>query len=393
MLNDTTLRALKPKDRAYKKSDREGLYIYVMPSGGKSWRVKYRFGGKEKTYVIGMYPAISLANARKHLARIKEQLASGIDPNAEKQAEAQAAQDAIQNTFENIALQWFEIKQADKTLKHRQDVTSKLNRFIYPTFRTRNISTITAKEMLVCLRKIESKGIYETCKKTLGICNQIFSFAVGEGKTDINICAELGKQLKSVETEQYAHITDKKAFGELLRKIDDYPHGLLVKIGLQLAPLVFVRPSELIKAPWTEFDLDNALWKIPAKRMKKRKEHLVPLSKQVLSLLQGLHDITGDTPFLFMNWNTGKPITTDGLRQGLRRLGYDKDTMTTHGFRHSASTMLNELGFNRDWVERQLAHIEKNKVRDTYNQAEYLDDRRRMMQEWANYLDGLKAEG
>ncbi len=387
-LTDSKLRVIKDKGKYF---DGGGLYLFVTSSGGRIWRIDYRHEGKYKTYVVGHYPTITLAQARQTLADIKVTLKSGVDPQAEKQAQKQATFEDIQNTFENIALFWLEKKQSDKTPKHRQDITSKLERFIYPTFKTRSINAITSKEMLECIRKMEAKGILETAKKTLGICSQIFSFAVGEGIVDINICAGLNRQLESAPVKHFAFITDKKLFAKLLSDIDRYPHGVLIKTALQIAPYVFLRPSELINAAWQEIDLDNALWTIPETRMKLRRKHLVPLSSQVVELLQGLYEVTGDTPYLFANWNKrNKPITIDGLRQGLRRLGYDKDTMTTHGFRHTASTMLNELGFNRDWIERQLAHTEQNSVRATYNHAEHLQERRRMMQEWANYIDGLK---
>ncbi len=387
-LTDAKCRALKEGGKYF---DGGGLYLHVFPSGTKSWKIDYRFEGKYRTYTAGKYPVVTLSEARETLLHIKRQLAQGICPSSEKRAARQAAEDAKAHTFEAVASKWLETKHTHKTPKHRQDITSKLERFIFPRFRSRDIKTITAQEMLECVRRIEDKGLFETTKKTLGICKQIFSFAVGEGILEANVCAELGKQLKSAPVKHFAAITERKEFAQLLRDIDAYPHGVLIRIALQLEAHVFLRPGELVNAPWSEIDFESALWTIPPERMKLRRKHLVPLSRQALELLHDLHKVTGDTPHLFHNWNTRKPITIDGLRQGLRRLGYDANTMTTHGFRHSASTMLNELGYNRDWIEAQLAHSTEGSVRGTYNHAEYLPERRKMLQEWSDFLDDLKS--
>ena len=388
-LTDTKLKSIKVSGKYF---DGEGLHLHVLASGGKSWRIDYRHEGKAKTITIGKYPSTTLAMARKILAEVKLKLQANIDPIAEKQKQRAVIQAEQENLFENIVEQWLEVKHSDKTPKHRQDIISKLDRFVYPTFKGRNINSISSKEMLDCIRKVEAKGIYETAKKTLGICNQVFSFAVGEGKADNNICGSLGKQLKSVKVKHLAFITDRALLGKLLNDIDQYPHGILVKIALQIAPYVFLRPSELINATWQEISFEDALWIIPEERMKLRRKHLVPLSFQVIGLLKELHELTGETQYLFANWNTrNKPITIDGLRQGLRRLGYGADVVTTHGFRHTASTMLNELGFNRDHIERQLAHATGDTVRGTYNHAEWLAERRELMQDWADFLDSLKV--
>ncbi len=390
-LNNAIIKNLNANEKAYKVSDGNGLYLYVSTTGTKSFRIDYTINKKRKTYTIGTYPEIPLIEARLKAAEIKIELKKGIAPMSEKQMLEQGRLVAEGRAFDSVVTKWIEIKQFERTEKHKKDILSKLERFIYPTFKDRDINSITAKEMLDVVRKIEAKKLYETCKKTLGICNQVFSFAIGEGLVEHNICAGLTGQLISVRAVNYAHITDKKEFAELLKKIDLYPHGELIKLALQIAPLVFVRPSELAKAKWSEIDFDEALWTIPADRMKTNKTHLVPLSSQTHKLLQELHMITGETEYLFANWNRkNKPLSTDGIRQGLRRLGY-KD-LTTHGFRHTASTMLNELGYNSDWIEKQLAHTGDNSVRATYNHAQYLPDRRRMMQEWADYLDNLKEK-
>ncbi len=383
-LTDTTIKNFKPLPQAKKLTDGGGLYLYVLPSGGKSWRIDYAFERVRKTLTLGLYPSVTLMQARRELAEVKIKIKAGIDPQAEKMAVKQAVIEEIENSFESVALDWIQKKQNDRTEKHRRDIVSKLERFIYPYLKNRNVTSITAKELLDVLRKIEAKGLYETTKKVLGICNQIFSFAIGEGKVEINICSGLTKQLMTVKRKNFAFITEKRLLGKLLKDIDGYPHNILTKTA---------RPSELINAKWSEFDFEENLWVIPEERMKLRRKHLVPLCASVAKLLKGLYEITGETEYLFANWNNkNKPITIDGLRQGLRRLGYDAETITPHGFRHTASTMLNELGYNRDHIEKQLAHSTGNTVRGTYNHAEYLQERRKMVEEWAEFLEDLKRK-
>lgn len=391
MLTEKEIKSLKAKEKPYKVTDSGGLYIYVLTSGSKSWRIKYRYEGKEKTHTIGLYPAFSLAEARKALADLKLNLKQGLDPSAEKKAEEQAKLAEVENIFSNVVTKWLETTKSDKSPKHKQDIVSKLERFVYPTFKNRDINTITAKEMLECMRKMEKKGIIETTKKTLGICSQVFSFALGEGQVNANICAGLGKQLKTAKSKHYPYITDRAKLGALLRAIDNYHANKLIGLAMQVLPLVFTRPSELVNAKWEEIDFKNALWTIPPERMKRDKKHLVPLSTQALKLFQELHAITSDSEYLFTNWNTGKPITIEGVRKGIYVLGYGEE-MKPHGFRHTASTLLNELGYNRDWIEKQLAHSSENTVRGIYNHAEYLPERRKMLQEYADYLDTLKRE-
>ncbi len=390
-LKEVQIKNIKGTGKTQKLYDGGGLYLYVSASGGKAWRIDFRYNGLFQTFTLGKYPLLTLTQARLQREEIKLKLAQGINPIEEKKNEKKELLAIEANKFQNVAELWIKHKNDDKTPKYRQDVRSKLERFVYPSVYDVDITTITGKNVLDVLRKLEARGIHETCKKTLGICNQIFSFAIGEGIVPYNICSSLSKQLKAVKRTNFAHITEKKELGEFLSKADNYPHGALVKIALQMAPYVFLRPSELVEASWSEINFDEDIWVIPEERMKVRKKHMVPLSKQVVKLLKELHAITGETKYLFANWSSRKkPITTDGVRQGIRRLGYP--TLTTHGFRHTASTMLNELGYNSDWIEKQLAHTSANSVRGIYNHAIYLQDRKRMMQEWADFLDKLKAD-
>ncbi len=393
MLTDIIIKNLKTEEKAYKKNDSNGLYIYVSPKGKKVFRFDYSYLGKRKTATLGSYPALTLLNARKIQAEYKVKLENGIDPLAEKAEIKQAEKDLLENTFYNVSQLWLEKRLHANAPLYIRKTISLLNHHIYPTFANRGIKTITSKEVLDCVRKIEARGHYETAKKTFGICNRVFAFAVGEGLLDINTSYGLSGQLQSVRNEHFAHITDRKILGKLLLDIDEYPHGVLIKIALQIAPLVFLRPSELMNAEWSEIDFEESIWIIPEHRMKARKKHMLPLSKQVQAYLEQLHKITGDTKFLFANWNNrNKPITSDGLRQGLRRMGYDKDVITPHGFRHTASTFLNEMEYNADHIEKQLAHTTGYTVRGIYNHAQYLGERRKMMQEWSDFCDKLKEK-
>ncbi len=389
-LTDTAIKALKPTGKRTKHFDGDGLYLCVLPSGSKSWRVDYRIAGKYKTATLGKYPTLTLAEARRKTFELKSKLSNGIDPQLEKETQLKAQQDEIENTFEKVAARWLENKQNIKNIKDKKDIASKIERFLYPSLEGKNIKTLTSRDILDTLRKIEAKGLHETTRKALGHCSQIFAFAIAEGSADTNPCINLRGLLQKSKTKYYPFISEPKDFGKLLYDIDNYPHGILIKIALQIAPLVFLRPTELVESTWDEIDFENALWRISEDRMKKENYHIIPLSRQVTNLLKELYEITGCTPYLFANWNKrNKPIRIESLRKGLILLGYE-GKHTPHGFRHSASTLLNELEYNRDHVEKQLAHSSGGSIRGVYNHAEYLQGRRILMQDWADYCDKLK---
>lgn len=394
-LTDTFLRNVKPQNTDKKYFDGEGLFLIVKSNGSKLWRIKYRHNGKEKTLSLGGYPTISLAEARTALREAKNTLAKGLDPSELKQEQSRAEQAKIDNQFKNIALEWYNKNSKTWAARHSKTVIQRLERNIFPYLGTRNINSITAKELSEVLRKIEDRGALEVARRVRGICEQIYTYAISLELTEKNIAFNLRGTLQKPQEKHFASITDPKELGELLRRIDEnISNGIIVKTALQIMPYVFVRANELCRAEWQEIDFDKRLWIIPAERMKKRRKHIVPLSRQVMALLQELYLFTGQGKFLFHSpRGASRPITEEGLLAGLRTLGYEKGKMTIHGFRHTASTLLHELEYNSDHIEKQLAHEERKSVKATYNHAEYLPERIKLMQDWADYLDNLKNGG
>ena len=395
-LTDTSIKSAKTKDKPLKLFDGGGLFLLVTPAGGKWWRLKYRFRGKEKLLALGIYPAVSLKEARKRRDEAKELLASGVDPSVQKQEEraaVQAEQQKQESTLELVAREWYDKHLASWTPAYSVKVLAQMERDIFPPVGRKPTSSLTAPELLDVLRKVESRGAVETAHRLLQICGQIFRYAIATGRAERDPAADLKGALTPFKSTSFATMTDPTEISALLRDIESYTGNTIVRSALKLAPYVFVRPGELRRAEWAEFNLEGAEWRIPAERMKMRVVHIVPLARQVVDILEDLRQYSGHTRYLFpsMRANTA-PISDVTLLAALRRMGHEKGSMTVHGFRSMASTLLNEQGYNRDWIERQLAHGEKNSVRAAYNYAEYLPERRRMMQEWADYLDGLREQ-
>ena len=394
-LSDTAIRSAKPQDKPAKLFDGGGLFLLVTPNGGKWWRLKYRFGGKEKLLSLGVYPAVSLKEARKRREEAKDQSAMGIDPGANRKAVKEAVRAEAVNSFEVVTREWHD-KQKDTWVKsHGDKIFARFVNDIFPIIGAKAVGTVTAPELLEALRRIEARGAVETAHRTLQNCGQVFRYAIATGRAERDPSADLRGALSPIKHTSFASITEPKEIGALLRDIEAYQGNIIVCAALRMAPYVFVRPGELRRAEWEEFNLDaqEPDWRIPASRMKMRKLHIVPLSRQVVAILQDLHRYTGNERYLFPSMRAkSAPISDVTLLAALRRMGYDKESMTVHGFRSMASILLNERGYNRDWVERQLAHGERNTVRAAYNYAEYLPERRRMMQEWADYLDELRAD-
>jgi len=395
-LTDAKVRAAKPKDKPYKLSDGGWLYLRVAPSGAKLWRMAYRFAGKEKVLALGAYPAIGLADARSGRDRAKKLLAEGVDPSAQKKAEQRAAKAAAGNTFRAVGNQLM----AKHEREGHAEATLGKNRWLlslaYPDIGDRPVSEITAPELLDVLRKVERRGRYETAKRLRSCCGRVFRYAIANGLAERDPSADLRGALTVHQVNHRATIVDPKDIGSLLRAIDAFAGQPSTWFALRLAPHVFVRPGELRHAEWTEFDLDATIWRIPAAKMKMRRPHRVPLSRQSLDLLRELNNITGNGRWLFPSVRTVlRPISENTLNAALRRLGYASDDMSTHGFRAMASTRLNEMGrWNPDAIERQLAHEEENKVRRAYTHAtEYWVERVEMMQAWSDYLDVLREGG
>lgn len=388
-LSDTAIRNAKPADKPRKLADGGGLYIEVAPSGGKWWRFKYRFDGKEKRLSLGVYPDVGLKEAREKHAEARKLLAAGVDPSANKKAVKAARGDRAANSLEVVAREWYASRAPSWKENHSSKIIRRLEVDIFPWLGTRPITEISAPDLLTVLRRIESRGALETAHRALACCGQIFRYAIATGRAQRDPAADLRGALPPVSTKHFPTITDPLKIGELLRAIDGYSGTYQTRYALRLAPMLFVRPGELRKAEWVEFDLDKAEWRIPAERMKMKTTHLVPLPAQAVAVLRELHHISGAGKFVFTGARTTTlPMSENTINAALHRMGY-KGEFVGHGFRHMASTLLNEQGFNRDAIERQLAHAERDGVRAAYNYAEYLPERKRMMQAWADYLEGL----
>jgi integrase len=393
MLNDTFIRSVKPAEKPKKFADGGGLFLYVPLTGSKLWRMGYRFEGKNKLLSFGEYPAVSLKMARDRRDEAKRLLAESIDPGDRKK-EIKAAKLAEEtNSFENIAREWHETQTAGSTPGNRRRKIYTLEKFLFPSLGKMPIISIEAKDILAIVKPLETRDSLAIAHRVLQYCAMVFRYAIATGKAKHNIVADMRGAIRSIKPTHRATITDTAKIGNLLLAIDEYEGYFQVRCALRLVPLFFVRASELRYAQWSEFDFDEKLWRIPADRMKMREPHIVPLSEQAIHILSGLREYTGNSRLVFPSIKaTGKPIAPATMLHALRCMGYTKKELCVHGFRSMASTLLNELGFNRDWIERQLAHKEKDHVRAAYNYAQYLPERRRMMDEWAKYLDGLREK-
>lgn len=389
-LTNNEVKNAKPREKAYKLSDGDGLFLLVAPNGSKYWRLKYYFDGKEKLLALGVYDEITLADARLKRNKARELLVKEIDPGQLKQENKRSRKIAAENSFESIAREWHEKFSIKWTPKHSARILGQFEKEIFPWLGKRPITQITAPDLLAVLRRTESRGAIETAHRAHQTCSQVFRYAIATGRAERDPAVDLRGALPPTRKKHHASLTNTKAIGELLRAINDYQGHFVTKCALRLAPLLFVRPGELRHAEWSEFDFENAEWRIPAEKMKMRVTHIVPLSTQAISILRELQPLTGQKKYVFPCIRSlSRPMSENTVNAGLRRLGYTKEEMTGHGFRSMASTLLNEQGWNRDAIERQLAHSERNNIRAAYNYAEYLNERKKMMQHWADYLDVL----
>jgi integrase len=383
----------KPDAKPRRLSDGRGLYLEIAPSGGKWWRFKYRLAGKERRISLGVYPDVGLAEARERREQARKHVAAGLDPGQQRRAEKLALAERTENTFAAVAQEWFGLFSPKWVETHATKVLGRLENDLVPWLGARPVRDITAPEVLSVLRRIASRGADETARRALQDCGRVFRYAIASGRADRDPTRDLAGALAPRFVVHLPSITEPKAVGALMRAIDDYQGTFVTRCALRLAPLVFTRPGELRKAEWAEFDLEKAEWRIPAARMKMREQHIVPLSTQALAILRELQPLTGRFQLVFPSVRSRvRPISDNTVNAALRRLGYARDEITGHGFRSMASTLLNEQGWNRDAIERQLAHGERDAVRAAYNYAEHLPERRRMMQAWADYLDKLKSE-
>jgi len=394
-LTNTNIINAKATGTVQKLTDGEGLYLYISPSGGKLWQMAYRFNGKQKTLSFGKYPAVSLQDARMRRAEAKEQLAKGIDPGAQKKEAkiaAKTAQKEAENIFETIAREWYVSYSPSLTEKHALKLMRYLEKDYFPAIGKIPVTELEPMRILDVIRPVEAKGRINTAHRLSNLASQVLAYAQITGRVKYNIASGLTRALRPDRAQSYASITDPNGIGVLLRQIDEYKGHFSVVYFLKILPYVFTRPSELRLAEWSEFNFEEAMWRIPAKRMKMRREHSVPLSPQVIVMLHELKEFSGEGKYLFPSVRAKTTVLSDvGPLAALRNLGYTKEQMTLHGFRAMASTRLNEMpGVRPDVIEAQLAHKEQDSVRLAYNRAEYTEERRKMMNGWAEYLDGLR---
>lgn len=395
MLTYIQINAAKPRDKEYALSDSQGLYLTIRPNGSKLWRFKYRFLDKQKTLHLGGWPIISLADARVRRDEAKKLVANGIDPALEKKRARLAAKYAAANTFEAVAEEWLVKCRRDGLAKVTIEKTAWLLAKAYPEIGSIPIGHITPHEALAVLRKIEATGAYESARRMRSVLSRVFRYGVATVRCEKDVAADLRGAIAVPKVKHFAAITRPSEVGALLRAIDGYSGHKVTIMALRLSPHVLLRPGELRQAEWTDIDFDEAIWFIPAERMKMRRPHRVPLSRQVIAMLKELHEHTHWWKYLFPC--LGKPrkaMSENAVNQGLRKLGYTTNQMTAHGFRAMAATLLNEMGqWNPDAIERQLAHVDTNQVRRAYARGEYWDERVAMMQRWSDYLDELRDGG
>jgi len=390
-LTDTAVKNAKAGEKIIRLPDGRGLSLEIAPAGGKRWRLRYFFGGKENMLSLGTYPEVSLSKAREKRDAARALLADGIDPSAVKQAKKAVVADEAQ-TFERVATGWMHKYAPVWAKNHLETVESRLRINVLPYIGSMPIREVTAAHLLVVLQRIEARGALEVAKRVRGVLSMVFRYAVASGLADGDPAAALRGALRPAPKRHFAALTEPKDISGLMRAIADYKGEPVVRAAMQFLAYTFVRPGELRYAQWEEIDFERAVWSIPAERTKLRRPHLVPLSKQALAVLDEIRPLTGDSSYVFHSLRSkDRALSENTIVAALRRMGIGNEEMCAHGFRSMASTSLNEQGWNRDFIETQLAHVQGDKVRGAYNRAQYWPERRRMMQAWADYLDGLRS--
>ncbi len=389
LLNDVKIRKAKARGKPYKLSDGDGMFLYVHTNGSKYWRFKYRYNGKEKLLAIGVYPEVNLAAARDRRAAARKELAAGNDPAAVKKETKRVALLKSENTFEVIAREWHQSNLHTWTPKHGANIIKRLEGDIFPKIGNRPITEVSAPELLSALRAVEKRGALDLTQTIAQYCGRVFSYAIATGRGERNPAMDLRGALKTPIRKHHAHLKAQE-LPEYLERLEKYDGDPQTKLALKMLLLTFVRTTELRGAEWQEINWDSAEWRIPAERMKMKDPHIVPLSKQAIAILRELQNHSGNRQHIFPNHHKPSSFMSENtMLYALYRMGYHSRT-TGHGFRATASTILNENGFAPDVIERQLAHAERNKVRAAYNHAQYLPERRKMMQWWGNYIDKVK---
>lgn len=393
MLAEMKIRAAKVPNgkKQVKLTDGGGLYLLVKPAG-KYWRFDYRFAGKRKTMALGKYPDIKTKRARQLRDEVREQLANGIDPQKlKREKDEQIRAESAALSFEGVAREWFKVYKKDLSKSYADKVIRSLEINVFPWLGSIPIKDIKAPQVLLTLQRIADRGAEETARRVKALCSQVFCYGILHHQLESDPTTVIKGFLKNKKKKHYACITDSKEAGQLMRDINSFEGTYIVQIALKLTPYVFLRPGELRNLEWVEVDFPKKQIRLPADKMKMKQAHIVPLSRQALSLLEDIYQLTGRGRYVFPSIRTNlRPISNNTINVALRRLGYDKETMCAHGFRAMASTLLHELGFNSDYIERQLAHKEGNAIKAAYNHARHLPERFEMMQAWADYLDGLR---
>ena len=390
-LTDVAIRQTKPGKKPTRLADERGLYLEVAPSGGKWWRLKFRFEGKEKRLSLGVYPDVGLKEARDRRDEARKLLANGVDPSAHRKAQKQARADQVANSFEVVAREWH-AKQAPSWVGYHGDrILKRLENDIFPWIGPQPIGDINAPELLKVIRRIENRGAVETAHRALSNCGQVFRYAVATGRAERDPSGALRGALASPKGTHFAATTDPKRVAEILRAMDGYEGSLIVRCALRLAPLVFVRPGELRQAEWASIDLEAAEWRYLV--TKTQTQHIVPLCTQAVAILREIQPLTGKGRYVFPSArSSARPMSNNAILAALRRMGISKEEMSGHGFRAVARTILDEvLGVRPDFIEHQLAHAVRDPNGRAYNRTAHLSERRKMMQQWADYLDKLKS--
>lgn len=393
-LTDAHVRNAKPRAKLYRVADGGGLCLEVHPNGARYWRLRYRHGGKARMHGLGVWPEVGLKEARQKAADAQRKVAAGLDPVRERKSQSRQLALAVANTFEALGREWLEHnpnRLAPVTLGKARWL---LESFAFPTFGGLPIVDVKPSEILPALRQLEASGKLETAHRLRALCSRVYRYAIASDRAASDPTRDLGGAIRTTRARNHARLTDPEQVGKLLRCIDAFDGQYITRAALRLAPLVFVRPGELRAAQWAEFDLDGGTWTIPAERMKRKDQgqHIVPLARQAVAILRELHALTGRNRLLFPSVRSPKRCMSENtMTYALRRMGFTGDQMTAHGFRGTASTLLHERGYASPIIERQLAHGQQSKVAAAYNHAEYLPERRRMMQYWADYLDQLRS--
>jgi integrase len=389
-LTDTLARNAKPAAKTVRMFDRDGLYLEVSPRGGKWWRLKYRFAGREKRVSLGVYPEVNLKKARARTIEARQLLEAGVDPSENRRAAKAAQIEGAANSFEVVTREWIDRQMKSWVKGHGERILTRFERDIFPWIGARPIADLTAPELLTTVRRIEKRGALETAHRALGNCGQVFRYAIATGRAKRDPTVDLRGALPPVRPTHFAAITEPKRVGALMRAIEGYEGSLTVRCALRLAPLVFVRPGELRHAEWTAMDLEGGEWRYTV--TKTNTPHVVPLSSQAVAVLRELKPLTGRGRYVFSSARSSqRPMSDNAILAAMRRMGIAKDEMSGHGFRAMARTILDEvLGFRPDFIEHQLAHAVRDPNGRAYNRTAHLAERRKMMQAWADYLDKLK---